>query len=367
MVCPCLKPTKKIAGVIVASHGREEALTLFYDRFMANDFRHFRIPLESSSGLGPFLERARLDHSFGPDFLKAQIIGPASFGLSVKTDQDKIILDDPDLADTVVKGLGAKGAWLAGRIREMGRTPIIFFDEPGLTGYGSAFTPLGRDQVVAMINEVVEIARSQGDILTGVHICGNTDWSMITSTNLDIINFDAFGHLDHFLLYPKDIKAFLARGGYLAWGLIPTLDFDDDETAEHLAGLLKSGWEALADKGLDLDLIRERSLITPACGVGPVSPAKGPAHPESFAPGGGASIAGAAAYGGSPLKSVLTMPRRERRPGVIRSIKQHRFRYSLRQVSSRASDHPADQPFEISRFRKRQTNRMIPGPDSFCR
>jgi hypothetical protein len=32
----------------------------------------------------------------------------------------KAIIDDPTLADVVVKGLGAKGAWLAGQIAAIG-------------------------------------------------------------------------------------------------------------------------------------------------------------------------------------------------------------------------------------------------------
>ena len=267
---PLLEADEENRRVLVRIEGREEALTEFYERFLARDLDYFALPPEAGAGLGPFLERARADQGFGPACLKAQVIGPISFGLSVRTPDGKTLLDDPELEDTVVKGLGAKAAWLAREIRAVGRTPLIFFDEPGLTGFGSAFSTLSRERVLGMLNEAAEIARSGGETLIGIHVCGNTDWAMIASADLDMINFDAFGFLDHFLLYPDEIGRFLERGGRLAWGIVPTIDFTGRETAGDLAARLKAGWNDLAGRGPDLELIRTRSLITPACGVGPL-------------------------------------------------------------------------------------------------
>ena len=265
---PLLEAVESEAAVRVRPEGREVALTEFYEHFLAQDWDHFAIPSEAEEGLTAMLARAAADQSFGPDFLKAQLTGPFSFGEAVRTPEGKTLISDPELADTVVKGLGAKAAWLAGKIRALGRTPLIFIDEPGLTGFGSAFSTLSRETVVNALNEIVEIVKSAGDAYVGIHICGNSDWGVITSCGVDVINFDAAGYLDHFLLYPKEIQAFFDRGGYVAWGIVPTLNFTGDETAEELAGTLTTGWRALADKGVDHNLILERALITPACGMG---------------------------------------------------------------------------------------------------
>ncbi|MBU2552067.1 MAG: hypothetical protein KKB20_26890 [Proteobacteria bacterium] len=256
--------------VTVKAGDREQALTEFYEHFLAQDWDYFAVPPEAGSCLRLFLDRAKSDPAFGPEFLKAQVIGPVSFGQSVRTPEDRTLLDDPELADMVVKGLGAKAAWLAREILATGRTPLIFFDEPGLTGLGSAHSNLSGERVVAMLDEAAEIVRSVGPAFVGVHICGNSDWGAITSANLDVINFDAYGFLDHFLLYPKEIRKFLERGGHIAWGIVPTLDYTGEQTARGLADKLKAGWSALAGRGLDLDLVRSRSLITPACGVGAI-------------------------------------------------------------------------------------------------
>ena len=255
--------------ILVKPEGREEALTDFYQHFLDQDLDYFQVPPEYSGGLSALLRRAREDPGFGPRFLKGQITGPVSFSESVLTPEGKKMLNDPELCDVAVKALGAKAAWTARQIRHTGRTPVIFIDEPGLTGFGSAFSTLSREQVVSMLNETFEAARSDGEVILGLHICGNTDWSVMTDTTVDIINFDAFGYLDNFLLYPKEIRGLLERGGYVAWGIVPTRDFSGRETAAALADQLRRGWENLARaSGLDLSVIREQALITPACGMG---------------------------------------------------------------------------------------------------
>ena len=268
---PLLEADTENSRVRVLTEGKEEALTLFYEHFLSGDYDYFAVPPEAGCGLQPFLARASADPTFGPDYLKAQIIGPVSFGQSVRTGEDKTLLDDPDLCDTVVKGLGAKAAWLARRIREVGRTPVVFIDEPGLTGYGSGFSTLQADRVKAMIDEAASIPRAEGEVFIGTHVCGNTDWGLLTETSIDIINFDAYGFLDHFLLYPKQVERFFRRGGMVAWGIVPTREYTG-QTADELAGKLLAGWDNLAKRGLDLETIRERTIITPSCGTGALHP-----------------------------------------------------------------------------------------------
>ena len=267
---PLLEMDEEARRVTVRSEGREEALTEFYEHFLANDLDYFKVPPEAEVGLTALLERVEKNPDLGPEFLKAQVIGPISFGTTLHTPDDKNLIDDPELADAAAKGLGMKAAWLAEKIRSAGREPLIFIDEPGLTGYGSAFSTLSREKVIEALNETFAVARLAGEVKIGTHVCGNTDWGLLTETDLDVINFDAFGYLEHFLLYPEQIKRFLERGGYVAWGIVPTLALTGQETAEQLAGKLTAGFKDLASKGLSLDLIRERALITPACGTGPL-------------------------------------------------------------------------------------------------
>ena len=61
-------------------------------------------------------------------------------------------------------------------------------------------------------------AVSEGGV-TGIHVCANTDWSMLLDSSLDIINFDAYVYMDSIGLYAESLAEFLDRGGYLAWGI----------------------------------------------------------------------------------------------------------------------------------------------------
>ena len=267
---PSLTVNVEERQVIVETEEREQALTGFYEHLLGEDLDYFALPLDSGAGFYTFIEKAAADPAYGPDFLKGQVTGPITFGQMVRDADGKSLLDIPELKDTVVKGLGAMAAWQARKIRAAGRLPLIFLDEPSLTGFGSAFSTLSRDDVIQMLDDTAETARSDGEILVGIHICGNTDWAMIMSTSLDVINFDAFGFMDNFLLYPKEITGFIQRGGYIAWGIGPTLDYSGNETPEGLADRIESAWQKLADQGLDPALLRKRSLITPACGLGPL-------------------------------------------------------------------------------------------------
>ena len=122
--------------------------------------------------------------------------------------------------------------------------------------------------MINLIREVIEYLRERSDALIGIHCCGNTDWSMIIETGVDIINFDAFGYMDYFLLYPKEIVRFLKGGGVIAWGIVPTTNFTGEESVEILYSKLEQGINRLYEWGLDSMTVFENSMLTPACGMG---------------------------------------------------------------------------------------------------
>ena len=86
------------------------------------------------------------------------------------------------------------------------------------------------------------------------------------------MNFDAFGYMDRVLLYSGDIKKFYARGGALAWGIVPTGTFTRDETADMLISRLDEGMKQLEKEGIDRKTILRQCLITPSCGMGSLTP-----------------------------------------------------------------------------------------------
>lgn len=247
---------------------KEKELELFYDRFIAQDLEYFKISRDFARGLHVFYERLMGADLSGVEFIKCQVTGPFTFCSGITDSAGKIILHDPVLLQAMVKGLGMKALWQLEHFKKFGKKMIMFFDEPYLTGVGSAYNPVNRNQVIDVYSELADSLKNQGSLI-GIHCCGNTDWSMLTDTaGIDIINFDAFNFQERFVLYADNLNRFLKKGGIICWGIVPTQEFNADQSPELLAGKIKSGLDILAKKGIDRQLLLERLLISPACGLG---------------------------------------------------------------------------------------------------
>jgi methionine synthase II (cobalamin-independent) len=169
-----------------------------------------------------------------------------------------------------VKALAMNARWQVRRMRGRAPRTILFIDEPSLSTFGSAYVNLTRERAVTAIDEVVSAAREEG-ALVGIHCCGNTDWSLLAETGADIINFDAHAFFEGFALYPRELSAFLARGGSVAFGVVPSAQAAARETADSLAALLQGELERLEESGVDRGLLERRMLITPSCGLSSLS------------------------------------------------------------------------------------------------
>jgi hypothetical protein len=176
----------------------------------------------------------------------------------------KPILYDDVLAEAVAKHLRLKATWMEQELRKLSPQTMIFVDEPYMSSFGSAFVSLNRDQVITAMEEVF----AGIDGLKGVHCCGNTDWSLLLSTTVDIVNLDAYQYADALALYPDEVGAFLNRGGVIAWGIVPASDEVYEETVDSLCERFLKALALLTDRGLHRDDLLASALITPSCGCG---------------------------------------------------------------------------------------------------
>ncbi len=255
----------------VSTETLEHELTLFYEAFMAEDLDAFALGPDRAHGLYTLLDLIEEKPSSGEGLIKGQSVGPITFAASVLLEDGRYLLHDPALMDAMVKGLSIKLLWQAKILGRTGRRPVLFLDEPALSGIGSAFSSIDRDQVVNALREVMDYCRARSNALLGIHCCANTDWPVILESGPDILNFDAYGYLDALLLYPQALLRFVEGGGTIAWGIVPTMEYSGDITAESLQERLEQGVERMAGQGLDRGLLRERSMITSACGMGGMS------------------------------------------------------------------------------------------------
>ena len=263
---PCIQFAK--SGLVFNTANKDKELERFYEHIIANDIDYFKISPDYAIGLHEFYKRLEHSDLKGIEFIKLQATGPFTFAASIKDDMGAALLHDPVFMQVIIKGLIMKALWQIKLFRKFGKKIIFFFDEPYLGCFGSAYTPINREDVVKGLTEIAEGIKSK-DVLVGLHCCGNTDWSIFTdAAPIEMINFDAFSFLDKLVLYAENLKAYLKKGGLLCWGIVPTQEFSGRETAASSIKKIQAGIEALGKKGLDRELVSRNLMISPSCGLG---------------------------------------------------------------------------------------------------
>ncbi len=256
------------AGVVSLSEtNREDALTEFYHHYIADDLEYFSISRDYAEGLFRMIE-LEIENPCSGQYIKGHITGPVTFAAGIKDREGKTVLSHPDMLEAFTKGLAIKALWQVKELEKIGKKPIIFLDEPYLACFGSAFSIIDRNGVIGLLKEVIDYLKERKDVIIGIHCCGNTDWSMIMDSGVDIINFDAFSFQESLFLYPDHLKRFISKGGTIAWGIVPTGDSSGKADIDKLYERLVSGLNRLINLGLNKELVYAASILTPACGMG---------------------------------------------------------------------------------------------------
>ncbi|MCL7451985.1 MAG: methionine synthase [Anaerolineae bacterium] len=235
-------------------------LEQLYVAYLMDEPEFAAISAGYAAGLHQFLE---MDLRKVP-LTKGQLTGPVSWGLMVPDNKRQPILYDDVLAEAIGKHLRLKAAWMEKQLRGQADQTLIFVDEPYMSSFGSAFLALSGRQVIDLLEEV--FAGIEG--LKGVHCCGNTDWSLLLSTSLDILSLDAYDYAETLALYPEEVAGFLERGGIIAWGVVPASEQIAEETVDSLIDRFHAALGLLTDKGLHRDDLLASALIMPSCGCG---------------------------------------------------------------------------------------------------
>jgi methionine synthase II (cobalamin-independent) len=262
---PCLKLTEK--GVFFDPQNKEKQLERFYDNIINRSFEEFRITKDYARGLYAFYERLTKSDLKHVDFIKCHITGPFTFAASINDERKVSLLYDPVFMQAIINGLAMKALWQIKFFEKFAKI-ILFIDEPYLGCFGSAYTPINRENVIKGLEELTANLKKSGKVLIGVHCCGNTDWSIFTEIkSLDIISFDAFNFLEKLVLFSGQLKSFLERGGILCWGVVPTQEFSDQISLDSLKKIILAGIEKLEQKGIQRKLLLENLLLSPSCGL----------------------------------------------------------------------------------------------------
>jgi methionine synthase II (cobalamin-independent) len=239
-----------------------EELERFYEIWSPDS--RIAISEDYAAGLHTFL---RMIQNRRFDYLKGHVTGPLTFTLGLKDRGGKAAYFDEELREISLMLLKAKINWQIDMLKANAGDVIIFIDEPILSALGSSgYLGVSPEEGLRLLQETTGTIKAAGGI-AGIHCCGNADWPLVIRSGADIINFDAFDYLGTIALYSEVFGGFLEQGGFLAWGMIPTSDAINAETAESIHARFTGGVAQLARR-IPESLLRSHILLTPSCGTG---------------------------------------------------------------------------------------------------
>ncbi|MBF0203374.1 MAG: hypothetical protein HQK67_03470 [Desulfamplus sp.] len=234
----------------------------------------FALTERTAKGFSIFMETIKSLPN-APVSVKGQVTGPITMGIGVKDQAGRLLFYDDRMRDIVTKQVAMSARWQTIQLSKLNtpHKPIIFFDEPGVVGFGSStYISITREQITESLKEGID-AVHQGGGLAGIHICANGDWSLALESGTDIINFDAYSYFDRLILYKEHLTKFMLNNGILAWGIVPTAnpEYVEKASLDSLWDLWQDQVQQLESLGISRERILSQSLITPSCGTGSLS------------------------------------------------------------------------------------------------
>jgi methionine synthase II (cobalamin-independent) len=191
--------------------------------------------------------------------LKLQLTGPVTLGVALHA-----------VGIPAAKAFAIAGNAVSARIGELLAattaaaplaTPVVFLDEPSLAAALEPGFPLEVDDALDMVSSA--LADIEGQAVAGVHCCARADWQAVLQAGPQVLSLPVgAGAVDH----AGALAGFLERGGWIAWGAVPT-DRPLGETADLLWRRLMAEWDVLVELGCDPVALLEQALVTPACGL----------------------------------------------------------------------------------------------------
>ena len=242
-----------VKGVTVRTDG---TFTVDVDELDPFDPLHDVLPDSSWSSTLRFFDA--VSDRAGP--IKFQVPGPVTVGVAL------VQAGVPADLAFAVSGTASRQRTAALVAEAMTRAPmatqVVFVDEPSMPAAHSADAPLTPDHAIDLVSTT--LAAAEPHAVTGFHCCGDLDWRLAQQAGPQILSMPVD---DNVVDDAETIALHLERGGWIAWGAIPTdgpISAGPDVPWKHLGNI----WCSLVSRGCDGVALRERALITPACGLG---------------------------------------------------------------------------------------------------
>jgi hypothetical protein len=237
-----------IDGAITCDAGRVEP-----DAVTATDFER-----DAFGGLRAFLEVAA---DLRPDgtAVKWQFVGPVTLGVALHRaglDRDLAF----DLALTTVRG---RLADISDAVTAAlpGSRQMVVLDEPWFADLMKPGFPIPPDEAIDRMSGAM--AALPATTVTGIHCCAPCDVATLLATGPRVVSLPVSSELVDWVGY---LTRFLADGGIVAWGVVPT-DGPVPWSSERHWRSLSDLWCELVGRGCDAVQLRRQSIVTPQCGL----------------------------------------------------------------------------------------------------
>lgn len=207
------------------------------------------------AGLRAFLEATR--HRTSP--IKLQLTGPITLGLALVEAGAPV-----DVAfDTARAAVSFRArTMLEAALRIAPLAPqVAFVDEPSLVALSRPDFPLATDDALDLVSSA--LAAVEPFAVTGLHCCADTDWRLALATGPQIVSLPISPTIAE---HAGALGVHLDRGGWVAWGAVPTSRPVGDGS-DRLWRALSDTWCELVQRGCDALRLREQALVTPECGL----------------------------------------------------------------------------------------------------
>lgn len=209
-------------------------------------------------GMRAFLDLASMVGVDGAP-VKWQFVGPVTVGIDLQRSGLSSAEAFAQAIDVVCRHVAAISATISATLPASPQ--LMLLDEPSLVELMSSDFPLSPDAAIDLISTAM--AAVPADVAVGLHCCGPCDIATMLETGPHVVSVPVS---DELIDYAGYLARFIDRGGVVAWGALPTvgpLPTKPDRFWRELSEL----WCTLVQHGVDASLLRQRSLVTPQCGL----------------------------------------------------------------------------------------------------
>lgn len=138
---------------------------------------------------------------------------------------------------------------------------VLFLDEPAMGSLAEPGFPIAPSDGVDLVSGALAVVEATA--VTGLHCCTTADYRLLLSVGPRVLSVPVREEItSHAGLFGD----FLERGGWMAWGAVPT-DGPVGTTVDRLWRRLAVLGRALVEDGLDPELLIAQAIITPTCGL----------------------------------------------------------------------------------------------------